>query len=353
MSRTDLPKTLFLIRGAGGAGWYRGALPAMALGLEWLGVQSEPPNLQFVTGLTKERLSVEDLESYDVLVVQQPSGTYWTREIRRLQDAGVKVLFEIDDYVQAVRKMADHEFSGHFGKDIVRSYELNMRIADGLICSTDFLAERYRAFNPNAWVCRNGIDLRRYAVTKPERETVTIGWAGGTGHKEALQPWLGVVAEILREHENVRFLSIGARVARDLIDEFGLGRVMSLPFAPFETYPAAMTLIDVAIAPAGRNNFFRGKSDLRWLEASALSTPLVADPLVYPEIQHGVTGFHAATPSDVHEHLTALATDAGLRARIGDAAHAYVSEHRTIQTTVNDWVVALQDVANGSVARAA
>ena len=211
VSRTDLPKTLFLVRGAGGAGWYRCALPAMALGLEWLGVQSEPPNLQFVTGLTKGRLSVEDLESYDVLVVQQPSGTDWTREIRRLQDAGVKVLFEIDDYVQAVRKMADHEFSGHFGKDIVRSYELNMRHRR----RPDLLDRLPGRALPRVQPERLGVPQRhRPRVATPSRSpsasTVTIGWAGGTGHKEALQPWLGVVAEILREHENVRFVSIGA-----------------------------------------------------------------------------------------------------------------------------------------------
>jgi glycosyltransferase involved in cell wall biosynthesis len=264
----------------------------------------------------------------------------------------VKVIFEIDDYVHAVRKMADHEFGHHFGKDVVRTYELNMKLADGLICSTDYLAERYRAFNPNVYVCRNGIDLRRYDVTKPARDTVTIGWAGGTGHKEALQPWLAVVAEMLREHPQVRFTSIGLRIAGELQEEFGKERVLSLPFAPFESYPAAMTLFDIAIAPAGRNNFFRAKSDLRWLEASALATPVVADPLVYPEIRSGVTGLHASTPDEVREHLSALIVDAGLRRRIGDAAQAYVSEHRTIQKTANDWVAALQGVA-GSVARAA
>jgi glycosyltransferase involved in cell wall biosynthesis len=350
--RTDLPKTLFIARGAGAAGWYRCALPAMALGLEWLGVQNDPPAMDFVTGLTRERLAMEDLESYDVLVVQQPSGTGWTREIRRLQAAGVKVVFEIDDYVQAVRKMADHEFGHHFGKDVVRTYELNMKLADALICSTDFLADRYRAFNPNVFVCRNGIDPRRYEVTKPERDTVTIGWAGGTGHRDALQPWLEVVAELLRQHPQVRFTSIGLRVAGELQQEFGKERVLSLPFAPFETYPAAMTLFDIAIAPAGRNNFFRGKSDLRWLEASALATPLVADPLVYPEIQSGVTGFHASTPDEVREHLSALVADAGLRQRIGEAAKAYVTEQRSIYQTVEDWAVALESVG-GSVARAA
>jgi glycosyltransferase involved in cell wall biosynthesis len=347
-----LPKTLFLARGAGGAGWYRCALPAMALGIEWLGVGGIPPKHEFVTGLTKERLSATDLTNYDVLVIQQPNGTPWTAEIRRLQDAGVKVLFEIDDYVHAVRKMADHDFGHHFNKDVVKTYEMNMRIADGLIVSTDFLAERYGAFNPRTWVCRNGIDLRRYDVTKPERDTINIGWAGGTGHHDAVQPWLTVVAELLREHENVRFISVGARVSGALLEEFGTGRVLSLPFAPFETYPAAMTLLDIAIAPAGRNNFFRAKSDLRWLEASALATPLVADPMVYPEIEPGVTGFHASTPDEVREHLTALVLDADLRRRIGDAAYAHVTEHRTIETTRHDWVTALQEIS-APVARAA
>jgi glycosyltransferase involved in cell wall biosynthesis len=352
VTRTDLPKTLFIARGAGAAGWYRCALPAMALGLDWLGVHGEPPALVFVTGLTKERLNRSDLDGHDVLVVQQPSGRAWTREIRRLQDAGVKVVFEIDDYVQAVRKMSDHDFGHQFGKDVVRTYELNMKLADAVICSTDYLAERYRTFNPNIHVCRNGIDLRRYDVTKPERDTVTIGWAGGTGHREALQPWLEVVAELMREYPHVRFTAIGLRIADELRQEFGTERVRWIPFAPFESYPSAMTLFDIAIAPAGRNNFFRGKSDLRWLEASALATPVVADPLVYPEIQSGVTGLHASTPDEVREHLGALVKDAALRSRIGEAAKDYVSQHRTIQATVSDWAVALQDVV-GSVARAA
>ena len=30
-----------------------------------------------------------------------------------------------------------------------------------------------------------------------------------------------------------------------------------------------MTLFDLSIAPSAENNQFRGKSDLRWLEASA------------------------------------------------------------------------------------
>ena len=42
-----------------------------------------------------------------------------------------------------------------------------MRIVDGVICSTEFLARRYRKFNERQWVCPNGIDLKRYAYARP------------------------------------------------------------------------------------------------------------------------------------------------------------------------------------------
>ena len=41
---------------------------------------------------------------------------------------------------------------------------------DGIICSTPWLADRYGSLNPRTYVCRNGIDLKRYALTPPERE---------------------------------------------------------------------------------------------------------------------------------------------------------------------------------------
>ena len=71
-----------------------------------------------------------------------------------------------------------------------------------------------------------------------------------------------------------------------------------------------MTLFDISFAPSAENNQFRGKSDLRWLEASALGIPLVAHPDVYPEIEDGVTGVHARTPDEVEAALLRLVDDA-------------------------------------------
>jgi glycosyltransferase involved in cell wall biosynthesis len=216
-----------------------------------------------------------------------------------------------------------------------------MRIADGVICSTDWLAERCALINPRTFVCRNGIDLKRYAIEPPAARAVTIGWAGGTGHQAAVEPWLPAVAAVLRAHPEARFHSVGQPFADQLAGEFG-DRVLSLPFGSLESYPAAMADFDVALAPSAPGSFFAAKSDLRWLEASALGIPTIADPAGYPEIEDGVTGFHAATPEEAAELLDALVADAALRVRVGAAARDHVTEHRRIEVMAGAWAQVLR-----------
>jgi glycosyltransferase involved in cell wall biosynthesis len=346
----SLPRTLFVGRNNGAVTWYRCALPAMALGADWVGVAGEPPHLHFLTGVTAQPPAFERFFDYDVVVLQLPQGKEWLKAIRQLQAAGVTVLYEVDDWLRGIRRLSSHDFKDHFDKRAIEAFELCMRVADGVICSTPWLAEHYRPLNPRTWACRNGIDLRRYALTRPKRSTVAIGWAGATGHRDSVKPWLEGVTRVMREAHDTRFISIGQPFATMLEPEFGPQRTLQVPFAPFDVYPAAMTLFDIALAPAGNGNFFRGKSDLRWLEASALGIPLIADPVVYPEIEHGVTGFHASSPEEMEVLLRELVADPDLRARVGAAAHDYVAEHRTAQVMAADWAAVLSDVTAGAEA---
>jgi len=120
---------------------------------------------------------------------------------------------------------------------------------------------------------------------------------------------------------------------------------LAVPFTALEVYPAAMTHFDISLAPAGKGAYFKGKSDLRWLEAAAMSLPCIADPEVYPEIEHGVTGFHAATPAEMGAILRELVADADLRERVGRQAHEYVAEHRTAQVAAQSWADVLREVS--------
>ena len=148
----------------------------------------------------------------------------------------------------------------------------------------------------------------------------------------------------------MHFVSVGQRFADDLAPEFGEQRCVAVPFSALDTYPASMTLYDVALAPAGDSSFYRGKSDLRWLEASAIGLPLIADPVVYPDIEHGVTGFHASTPEEMGEIVRELVDDEALRLRVGVAAKQYVTEHRSAQVAAEQWASVLREVATPAVA---
>jgi glycosyltransferase involved in cell wall biosynthesis len=199
-------------------------------------------------------------------------------------------------------------------------------------------------------VCANGVDLDRYPYPLPRRETVTIGWAGGTGHERALRPWLPAVAAVLEARPQARFRSVGQPFGHRLAERFG-DRASAVPFTALDTYPAAMAAFDVALAPAAPSAFFTAKSDLRFLEAAALGVPVVADPAVYSAVVHGETGLHAATADAAREHLLTLIDDAGLRHRLGTAARAYVERERSSAAAARAWADALKNTAPRPIAR--
>ena len=344
----DLPRTLFIGISNGAVAWYRCALPATVLGCDWIGMRGDPSGAEVRTGQVTPDFTIEDVAGYDVVVVQQVRGRAWLKTIREWQDAGVTVLYEIDDWLHGVRRI-EHAHADKLDRATVETYELCMRAADGIICSTDWLARRYRPLNSRTWTCRNGIDLKRYRFTRPERDHVGIGWTGGTGHKAATKPWIDEVGHVMRERADTRFISVGQPFAQWLEPEFP-GRTLAVPFTALEVYPAAMTHYDIALAPAGKSDYFKGKSDLRWLEAAALSQACIADPDVYPEIEHGVTGFHAATPEEAGEILRELVADRKLRERVGAAAHEYVVEHRTVQVAAQSWAEVLREVVPAPLA---
>jgi glycosyltransferase involved in cell wall biosynthesis len=344
VTATAVPRTLFVGSGAGGVCWYRVALPAMALGADWLGVTGRPGALTRVTGSWGTPLDEAAWAGYDVVVLQLVHGPHWKVRIAELQEAGVTVLYEIDDDLRGVAAEPGHEFAARFDPRRLHEHEAAIRACDGVICSTPALAERLAALHDVRHVCANGIDLGRYPYPLPRRETVTIGWAGGTGHERALRPWLGVVADVLAARPQARWRTVGQPFALELAGRFGAERCSAAPFAAIDTYPAAMAGFDIALAPAAPSAFFAAKSDLRFLEAAALGLPVVADPAVYPTVVHGETGLHAGTPEAARDALLALVDDAGLRARLGAAARGYVERERAMPRAAGAWAAALAEV---------
>lgn len=342
----DPKRVIFLGMGVSALCYYRCMMPAMAMGADWCGVHNAPPNLVFATGMVRDRKTdrwdtrVPDLlgDDYDIVIVQQPFGGKWVKLIDRLREQGKIVIYEIDDYLHGIAQETDHHAREHFNRNTLGNIEWAMRHCDAMIASTPFIADNYRHFNKRVFVCQNGIDLRRYDLKRPKRETVNVGWAGATGHFDAVRPWFQQLGQIMRMRENVCFVSVGrADFARGFASVFGEERAIGIPWAQIEQYPGAMTMMDIALAPAAKSPWWRGKSDLRWLEASALGIPVIADPDNYPDIEHGETGFHAHSPEEAAEHMLRLVDNTTERRMVGHKAREHVRMHRGMNSMVRQW----------------
>lgn len=326
---------LFVGKGTGVVPWYRTGMPAFNLGCDWIGAVGKPNDLRMDTSLKRGGHTLPKFDDYKIVILQQVHGPEWMREIKRLQRLGIRVIYEVDDYLHGVRLVKGHRARRIYTREVMPLFEMCMRACDAMIVSTEWLKDAYSRFNDTVFVCRNGVDARRYAQFEiPTRRTLNIGWAGGEGHLESVSAWLPAIDQLLSEQENLRFISIGLPVARILAKP---KQSTALPFVSVENFPGALTNFDVAIAPAARNKFFAAKSDLRFLETGALGIPLVADPFVYTDCIPDETALYAENSDEAYEALRRLIDNVDLRKEIGYSARDYVRRYRSIETAVEQW----------------
>lgn len=337
---------LFLGRTHSAVSWYRTGSPALTLGCDWKGGFGPPNDFTILADLSRNPFEQPEYEKYKIIVVQQAFGADWASQIRRWQEKGIKVLYEIDDFIHGVHKIPGHAGAQAFSKSKLPLYEMCMRACDGFLCSTEFLAKTYRKYNENAWVCRNGVEGYRYCdLELPQRNETHIGWAGGEGHQNSVYPWVRQVEHLMEAEESIRFFCVGLDFVKDMKRE-NQERAVHIPFVLMEVFPGVLCNFDIAIAPAGKSHFFRAKSDLRWLECGALGIPLVADPLVYPGIVDGKTGMVATDAAQAKQALASMVVNKEWRLEIGANVREYILNNRTIEHTVSDWEAAFLQVTS-------
>lgn len=345
----DPKDVCFVGNGVSAQCYYRVTLPAMELGCDWCGVYGEPPKLHWATGMTGKESKMPELGSYKIVVLQQVCGKGWEQIVGMLQERGVIVIWETDDYVHGIKHMkGEHDYYEQYDNKVLAEMESMMKKCDAVIASTDWIAGNYSHFNKNTYICQNGLDPGRYRLTIPERPTVNFGWAGGTGHNKVVVPWFQETAKVMRRHDATCFVSIGQNFGTAFQKWFGAKRALSIPWCALEQYPGAMTMFDIALAPGGSGGFWRGKSDLRWLESAALGIPVIANPMIYPEIEHAVTGFTAKSPGEAGSLMEALVQDGSLRKKVGEQAKEFVLENRTITQAAEDWRGCFEDLLAGA-----
>lgn len=254
-------------------------------------------------------------------------------------------LMEIDDFVSDVpifnEAYEQYRAGGRRHQIVVDQ----MRQSDGVIVSTPYLAEQYKGMNERIYVVPNSIDFKEWkGLESKKHDRMRIGWIGGGGHAKDLEMIAPAMEEILAKHPDAWFYCIHGcpNIYKSWKKVFH-----TVKFATINLYPKFMASykFDIGIAPLEDNNFNRGKSNLRWLEYSAVKLPTVASPL--PDftrvIKEGHNGFIATDLDDWFTCLDKLIQSESLRREVGRNAYKTVKDNFNITKTANHYRHIIQE----------
>ncbi|WP_025690580.1 glycosyltransferase family 4 protein [Paenibacillus zanthoxyli] len=285
--------------------------------------------------------------------------------IKSANKMNVPVIFDVDDlvyekeyakYSDGINYLEEEEKILYF--EGIERYKKTISLCDGVIVTTEFLAETIIKYNDNVYINRNAISLELENICEllkqepvKESKRVRIGYFSGskTHNKDFLEVKDGLL-KILEKYSNTD-LVIGGLL--DLSKEFNVykDRIIRLPLVGWRDLPKSIQSIDINLAPLEINNpFCKAKSELKYFEAGILGIPTVAskiDAFQYA-IEDGRNGYLAESPQEWFEKLESLITQKELRLKIGKNAYDHVKNNYTVKSRAHSYLHGLSQVTENS-----
>ncbi len=336
-----------------GCGTYRCYVPALSL------QESKVADSEFLFHDQITDPKPDDLNDKDVVVFQRAVGTLYVEMMQECQRREIATVVEMDDNLFDVPR---HNPASWFWrrKGIQKILKQQLTLADRVICSTKPLVGRvlqemqWHGDNHKVRLCPNHVHPAIWGkgvwggVLPYHNQHLVIGWQGSQTHDVDFKTALPALRAMVDEYPNVivRFFGSVPLSVKDVIPEERFQWTKGVEMA---RYPATLRYVnyDIGIAPVTDSLFNQCKSNIKWLEYSALGLPCVASN-VYPyarSIEEGVTGFLASTPDEWYVKLKALVESESLRKTIGAQAQTHVWQTWSHEQHAPKWAEALLSVA--------
>ena len=288
-----------------------------------------------------ESLTALQMASHVMLYRLEPGARTWMYlyEARRL---GLPVLYDLDDPLFSVPAITGAKahlpeiLTRHFA-DAAPGILAVMAACDAISVSTPALAEAVRAFLPRpVFLRRNYADAETLA--RGEAAPLVAGGPGLTlalasgsdGRAGDLDPYRGVLEQFLAADPSRRLILIGHGLeAQAGLSPALAGQVALAPYQDYPAYLAQLAAADAVLVPLALDPFNACKSAVRVLDAAAAGRPVIASPRgdIPQVVEHGRTGWLAATPQDWDGALAALAARPDRGRDMGQAARRMLERH--------------------------
>lgn len=317
----------------------------------------------------------------DVVVIARPNSESFFKKIEGLQALGKKVVVDHDDNVFQVSPFSPHyqelgteevEYTFEDGRKVqiwsdIRNTKGGKRIdlegnrtrlqwlkrcvqqADAVSVTVPELGSVFYEYNQNVLVLPNCLNLRHWERPEFLKKEFRIAWHGGYSHYEDLFILKDVLPVIAKAHENIKFVMLGY-MWEALLKEIPEDRFEFHPWVPTMAYPYKMAMLnaDMAVIPLADSAFNRCKSQLKWLEYSALKVPCVTSNVhPYIDIYNGKNGIFC--DNDKASWIKGIATmikDETLRREMAESAYNTVAQDFDINTQYHRWVKAYRGLLN-------
>lgn len=252
---------------------------------------------------------------------------------------GKPVIYELDDLLAEVPD--DNHLKPWIGDtaDILPAF---LPRFSAITVSTEQLAGFCRRYNPNVHLLPNLLDEKLWhtPVKSTSESPVVIGFTGTATHHGdllALEPVLFRLAEMYGSRVAFRFMGVYTPACAELPG------FAYLPFdESYREYAAGLPLagFDIAVVPLKDNAFNRAKSNIKWLEYSAIGVAGVyADLEPYNScIKHGETGLLVGNdPDQWFRAISLLIEQPDYRRSMAEQARREVLAHYSLQAKSYLW----------------
>jgi len=274
------------------------------------------------------------------------------------------VITEVDDWLLDMPSynIASHPFKPNSESEWIAMEQL--KLSDALIVSTQFMIDHLKEIFPGKpmHLIPNGIDFDIWdnldkqlppeiKGTEKAEGVIRIGYTGCGNHIGDLDLIKRPLLKLLEEFPNLEFM---------ISNRFQVGKLKLWPdvdhprvkflerWILMDRYPYEINhwKMDIGVAPLRDNNFNCSKSNLRWLEYSALRIPTVASP-VYPfknSIEHGKTGLLCNSELEWYENLKSLIVDEKQRRMLAGNAYLYIKQYHDMDKIAEKYVGVLKEI---------
>ncbi|WEW98844.1 hypothetical protein P3T65_03800 [Pseudomonas nitroreducens] len=282
--------------------------------------------------------------------------------IRALKSQGTCVIYESDDDLLHVHlRIGDRNWPSADQRNHLR---LLAREADGIIVSTQPLAETLRPLNSQVQIVPNTLDEQLFPVARqidPASARLKFGYMGTFTHLEDLAYIANPIKSLIYElNHSIEFEIVG------IGDERAIGNIfkntpVSIKYVPVEcvgydqfcSWMANNLDWNFGIAPLLQSKFSDSKSDIKFLDYSILGIPgIYSDVKAYNgTVQHEVNGLLSANDNESWlNNLRRMATDAGMRDALALQAQIDVRAQRTLATQAHRFLDAVNTILQQSKA---